>query len=65
MSSKYTENVICLYCHKEVSRMMSSKYTEYVICLYCNKEVIRIMSSKYSNNFFVTVQTNDMLSIFR
>ena len=42
MSSKYTENVICLYCNKEVYRIMSSKYTENVICLYCNKEVYRI-----------------------
>ena len=65
MSSKYTGSVICLYCNKEVIRIMSSKYTENVICLYCNKEVSRIMSSKYSNNFFVTVQTNDTPSIFR
>ena len=50
MSSKYTENVICLYCNKEVYRIMSSKYTENVICLYCNKEVSRTMSSKYTEN---------------
>ena len=48
MSYKYTENVICLYCNKEVIRIMLSKYTENVICLYCNKEVSRIISSNYA-----------------
>ena len=55
MSSKYTEYVICLYCNKEVIRIMSSKYTENVICLYCNKEVIRIMLSKYTENVMLNI----------